>query len=91
MSRPIFAIASIALTISAGFASAEPETGVGFVNPFNPNVSASERAAIHRSKLRLKALKIQAKADGRVTAAEKAQIRAAVLAVRRLVVNARRD
>lgn len=89
--RAHIAVTAAAFILSAGLASAEPGSSSGFVNPFNPNVSASEREAIRRSKLRLRALQQQAGADGRVTAAEKARIRQARTEVRRMTVNARRD
>jgi hypothetical protein len=90
--RALLAAAAAALVLSAGAASAAPrhQHHHDHGKPGYGKVTAFERLAIARGKVKVAFLQRKARADGRVTPYERAQIRQAQADLNRLIVRARR-
>lgn len=87
--RALFAVAAAALVLSAGAASAAPRHDHGH-GPGYGKVTPYERLAIARGKVKVAYLQRKARADGRVTPFERAQIRDAQADLNRLIARAQR-
>jgi uncharacterized membrane protein YebE (DUF533 family) len=82
--------AAVVLAITAGGAMAYPSKSYNHGN-HRPQITAAERAAIARSQWNLNALERRARADGRITAFERMQIRFAQARHNQLVKSAWRS
>lgn len=89
--KAVLAAAAAALVLSAGVASAAPKHYHGKPGYTAGKVTPFERLAIARGKVKVAYLQRKARADGRVTAYERAQIRQAQANLNRLIVRARRS